>query len=101
MCGPCTCGALGQSIAGKTHNRGALAGTPRVLDAYGNNLNSVALGDHYRTRHDGVKRVIPQLCRWAGVECDTEVYNLFAGLLSHVAQEGLAGLGGKEKKQQG
>ena len=32
------------------------------------------------------------------MECDTEVYNLFAGLLS---QEGLAELGGKERKQQG
>ena len=91
---PLCAGRVGESIAGKVHRDAAR--TPWVLDRYGDNISSVPLEDHFRTRHDAVKLVIPRVCRWAGVHCVVEVYNQFAALLS---QEALA-LNDTQRKQQ-
>ena len=91
---PLCVGRVGQNIAGKKHK--TAAGEPWQLDRYGNNIFSVALEDQYRTRHDGVKLVIPRVARWAGVRCTVEVYGHFAGLLS---QEALEALDTKRKRQ--
>ena len=83
---PLCVGRVGQSIAGKKHRN---SGAPWEVDRYGNNIFSVPLEDQYRTRHDGVKLVIPRVARWAGVRCIVEVYGHFAGLLSQDALEAL------------
>ena len=46
-------------------------------------------GDGWRKRHDGVKMRLFGLMRWAGVEADCEVFNLFSGL---IPQQGLSRL---------
>ena len=78
---PLCAGRVGEAIAGKLH-RGS--DEPWLVDRYGNNIYSVQLEDQFRTRHDGVKLVIPRVARWAGVHCVVEVYGhlVFSGLLS-------------------
>ena len=68
---------LGQKVKGKT-----------VVVLYGDQVQSTALpGDHWRTRHDRVKIQIFRLCQWAGLPCQMEVFNLFAG---SIPQAGLS-----------
>ena len=58
-----------------------------TLDAHGNSLTSARLpGDHFRTRHDAVKWTIDYLVTSMGGSCTTEVYGLFAALLSQAAR---------------
>jgi len=42
---------------------------------------------YYRKRHDSYKMRLLQLCQWAGVDAEVEVFNLFAG---SIPQEGLS-----------
>ena len=68
---------LGQTVRGR-----------EVVDLYGDTVQSAALcGDHYRKRHDLYKIRLYQLCQWAGLTVDMEVFNLFAG---SIPQEGLS-----------
>ena len=67
---------LGEKVTGRS-----------VVDLYGDTVQSAQLpGDHWRRRHDRIKIRLYQLCQWAGVPCEMEVFNLFAG---SIPQEGL------------
>ena len=69
----------------------------RVVDSYGDNVVAQTLaGDGYRKRHDGVKRKISGLMRWAGVEAECEVFNLFS---RYIPQEGLSRIERGRKRQ--
>ena len=35
-------------------------------------------GDHYRKRNDKLKMKLFQLCQWAGLDAEVEVFNFFA-----------------------
>ena len=60
----------------------------QVVDLYGESvLCTITSGDHYRKRHDSYKMRLLQLCQWAGVDAEVEVFNLFAG---SIPQEGLS-----------
>ena len=62
---------LGQTLKGRT-----------VVDLYGDAVQSTALpGDHWRSRHDRIKLLLFKLCQYAGVPCQMEVFNLFAGCI--------------------
>ena len=62
------------------------------LDAHGDRLTTATLpGDHWRSRHDAVKWAIDYLVVAMGGSCSTEVYGLFAPLLSQQARNDLAG----------
>ena len=68
---------LGQVIRGR-----------QVVDLFGENVQStITTGDHYRKRHDAFKMRLFQMCQWAGLEAEVEVFNLFAG---SIPQEGLS-----------
>ena len=59
-----------------------------MVDLYGESvLCTITAGDHYRKRHDSYKMRLLQLCQWAGVDAEVEVFNLFAG---SIPQEGLS-----------
>ena len=59
-----------------------------MVDLYGESvLCTITSGDHYRKRHDSYKMRLLQLCQWAGVDAEVEVFNLFAG---SIPQEGLS-----------
>ena len=59
-----------------------------AVDLYGEVVQAAALpGDHLRRRHDKFKLMVQRLCIWAGLECEVEVFNLFAG---SIPQEGLS-----------
>ena len=67
------------------------------VDKYGDAVMASALqGDGWRRRHDGVKMRIFGLLRWAGVEVDCEVFNVFSGL---IPQQGLNRLEQGRKRQ--
>ena len=53
-------------------------------------------GDGWRNRHDQVKMRLLGLLRWAGIEVDCEVFNLFSGL---IPQRGLARIERGRKRQ--
>ena len=60
---------VGQTVRGR-----------EVVDKYGDSIQSATLpGDHFRGRHDGMKIGIFQMSKWAGLPCEMEVFNLFAG----------------------
>ena len=60
----------------------------QVVDLYGEVVQATALpGDHWRKRHDKFKMMIQRLCVWSGLDCEVEVFNLFAG---SIPQEGLS-----------
>ena len=67
------------------------------MDMFGDTVMAAAVaGDGWRRRHDGFKMRILGLLRWAGVEVDCEVFNLFSGL---IPQEGLSRLEQGRKRQ--
>ena len=67
---------LGQVIRGR-----------QVVDLFGEAVQStITTGDHYRKRHDAYKMRLFQMCQWAGLEAEVEVFNLLAG---SIPQEGL------------
>ena len=75
----------------------AIKGRSKV-DIYGDNVQAASLpGDHWRKRHDKLKFTIYQLCQWAGLPCEMEVFNLFA---RHIPQDGLARID-KDRDRQG
>ena len=78
-----------------------LLGVPvgrRAVDLFGDVVMAEAVsGDGWRKRHDQVKMRLLGLCRWAGIEVDCEVFNLFSGL---IPQRGLARIE-KGRKRQG
>ena len=68
---------LGQTVKGQL-----------VVDLYGDVVQSTPLpGNHWRKRHDKSKMLLQRLCLWGGLDCDVEVFNLFAGV---IPQEGLS-----------
>lgn len=68
-----------------------------MVDRYGDNVVGQTLqGDGFRKRHDHVKRKILSLLRWAGVDVECEVFNLFARL---IPQQGLSRLERGRKRQ--
>ena len=59
-----------------------------MVDPHGEVVQATALpGDHWRKRHDKFKMMVHRLCVWAGLDCEVEVFNLFAG---SIPQEGLS-----------
>ena len=69
----------------------------RIVDRYGDNVVAQALqGDGYRRRHDELKKKLVGLLRWAGIDVQCEVFNLFSGL---IPQEGLSRLERGRKRQ--
>ena len=59
----------------------------QVVDLYGEAVQcNITNGDHYRKRHDAFKMRLFQMCQWAGMDAEVEVFNLFAG---SIPQEGL------------
>ena len=67
------------------------------VDRFGDTVMAAAVaGDGYRRRHDTMKMKILSLVRWAGVEVDCEVFNLFSGL---IPQQGLSRLEQGRKRQ--
>ena len=60
----------------------------QVVDLYGEALQcTITSGDHYRKRHDAFNMRLLQICQWAGLDAEVEVFNLFAG---SIPQEGLS-----------
>ena len=60
----------------------------QVVDLYGEALQcTVTVGDHFRKRHDAYKMKLLQMCQWAGLDAEVEVFNLFA---ASIPQEGLS-----------
>ena len=60
----------------------------QVVDLYGEAVQcTITTGDHYRKRHDAFKMRLFQMCQWAGMDAEVEVFNLFAG---SIPQEGLS-----------
>ena len=58
-----------------------------MVDLYGEAVQcNITTGDHYRKRHDAFKMRLFQMCQWAGMDAEVEVFNLFAG---SIPQEGL------------
>ena len=58
-----------------------------MVDLYGEAVQcNITNGDHYRKRHDAFKMRLFQMCQWAGMDAEVEVFNLFAG---SIPQEGL------------
>ena len=59
-----------------------------MVDLFGETVQStITTGDHYRKRHDAYKMRLFQMCQWAGLEAEVEVFNLFAAC---IPQEGLS-----------
>ena len=70
----------------------------RTVDRFGDAVMAETLsGDGWRKRHDQVKMRLLGFLRWAGIEVDCEVFNLFAG---QIPQRGLARIE-KGRKRQG
>ena len=68
------------------------------IDINGDNVQDTCFpGDHWRQRHDQIKHVIGCLCIWAGVPCELEVFNIFAGL---IPQECLARIDRHRQRQE-
>ena len=60
----------------------------QVVDLFGESVQcTITTGDHYRKRHDAFKMRLFQMCQWAGMDAEVEVFNLFAG---SIPQEGLS-----------
>ena len=58
------------------------------IDKYGDNVQATNVrGDHWRTRHDQVKMTLYNLCQWAGLPVEMEVFNLFSRF---IPQQGLS-----------
>ena len=58
------------------------------IDKYGDNVQATNVrGDHWRTRHDQVKMTLFNLCQWAGLPVEMEVFNLFSRF---IPQQGLS-----------
>ena len=75
---------------------GEKVGRVRV-NRFGDNVVAATLrGDGWRTRHDQVKRRLLSLHKWAGIEVECEVFNLFSGL---IPQHGLSRLEAGRKRQ--
>ena len=67
------------------------------VDKYGDVVMAAALqGDGWRRRHDCIKMRLFGLLRWAGIEVDLEVFNIFSGL---IPQQGLSRLEQGRKRQ--
>ena len=63
---------LGQTVRGR-----------RVVDLNGEVVQATALpGDHWRKCHDKFRMMVHRLCVWAGLDCEVEVFNLFAGSIT-------------------
>ena len=59
----------------------------QVVDPFGETVQStITTGDHYRKRHDAFKMRLFQMCLWAGLDAEVEIFNLFA---ASIPQEGL------------
>ena len=68
------------------------------VDLYGEAVLSATTisGDHFRKRHDKIKMKLLQLCQWAGLEAEVEVFNLFA---ASIPQQGLSRMERGRKRQ--
>jgi hypothetical protein len=67
------------------------------VDLFGDSVVAAKVrGDGWRRRHDVVKRKILSLHRWAGIEVECEVFNLFSGL---IPQQGLTRIEAGRKRQ--
>ena len=74
---PACKGRVGEPIRGRA-----------LIDKYGDNIQAAALpGDHWRTRHNSMLHHLHNACMWAGLPCELEVHNLFAGVMH---QQGLS-----------
>ena len=68
-----------------------------TVDRFGDTVMAAALaGDGWRRRHDTLKMRILSMLRWAGIEVDCEVFNIFSGL---IPQDGLSRIEQGRKRQ--
>ena len=75
---------------------GEKVGRGRV-DVFGDGVVAAAVqGDGFRRRHDVVKRRLLSLHKWAGIEVECEVFNLFFSL---IPQRGLSRIEAGRKRQ--
>ena len=57
-----------------------------TIDCHGDRIQATCIeGDHWRRRHDLLVQLTHQMCLWAGVSCDMEVFNLFQGVVCQAA----------------
>jgi hypothetical protein len=83
---PACVGRVGETVRGRVK-----------IDLYGDNLQATSLvGYHGRKRHDSLVQLTYQMCLWAGVNVEMEVFNLFSGT---VRQEGLSRLERAQQRQ--
>ena len=67
------------------------------VDIHGDNIQATCLqGDHWRKRHDSLVILTNQMCLWAGVSCEMEVFNLFQGT---ICQEALSRVERSQQRQ--
>ena len=68
-----------------------------VVDLHGDKVQSAMLpGDHFRTKHDKIKRCIAELSTWVGVPITVEVWGLLA---PSIPQAGLNRIEGFRQRQ--
>ena len=65
------------------------------VDKFGDSVVAVR-EDGWRRQHDAVKRRVLSLHKWAGIEVECEVFNLFSGL---IPQQGLSRIEAGRKRQ--
>jgi len=90
---------LGQTIAGKRHVRQGEPQEQWVVDAYGDHISSVSLAKGFEDRHDVFKWELAHMMRWADMQCEVEVYGVFAGLIAQGPHAALVATYGKRKRQ--
>ena len=67
------------------------------VDKYGDSVQATNVeGDHWRIRHDMIKLTLFNLCQWANVPAEMEVFNLFS---RHIPQQGLARIESGRQRQ--
>ena len=67
------------------------------VDKYGDNVQATnVMGDHWRIRHDLIKLTLFNLCQWANVPAEMEVFNIFS---RHIPQQGLARIEAGRQRQ--
>ena len=68
-----------------------------LIDKHGDSVQATnTLGNHFRKRHDYIKMMLYNLCKWAGLPAEMEVYNLFSRL---IPQQGLTRYERNRKRQ--
>ena len=72
---PCVAGREGELIRGQGRRQ-------ITIDRHGDTVQATNIpGDHFRHRHDMLKTTLYNMCKWAGLKAEMEVFNLFSRLI--------------------